>query len=133
MFVKVFENTPILIDIDYDNISNKNIYYFKAIDINKIVNVENLSNLYNFTIRKSDDIHSKFLTYESVYQLLYSSNKDLAEKFRTWVNDFNDFNINEKEKQQEFTEKFTRWQHELSQKQERERGRSPTKKKKRLF
>lgn len=97
--VKAFENNPI--SIIEEDINNKRLYYFKASDIGKALNLSNISvsiqsydedervirKAYDTTNREQDTI---FLTSRGVYHLLYSSKKEIAKKFRKWASDILD-------------------------------------------
>jgi prophage antirepressor-like protein len=93
--VKAFENNPIAILQENDDI--KKVYYFKASDIAKALNIINIhSTIQNFeendekVIRKAYDLRgveqdTTFLTSQGVYRLLYNSKKEIAKKFRKWA------------------------------------------------
>ena len=92
--VKAFENNPI--SILNEDIDNKKIYYFKASDIGRALNLTNIAvsiqhydedervirKAYDTTNREQDTI---FLTSQGVYRLLYNSKKEMAKKFRKWA------------------------------------------------
>ena len=92
--VKAFENNPISI-LKEDN-GDKKLYYFKASDIEKALNLTNIRvsiqcydedervvrKAYDTTNREQDTI---FLSSQGVYRLLYSSKKEIAKKFRKWA------------------------------------------------
>ena len=92
--VKAFENNPIA--ILYENVDNKKIYYFKASDIGKALNLTNIrQSIQHYdedeqVVRKAYDLrgceqNTTFLTSQGVYRLLYNSKKDIAKKFRKWA------------------------------------------------
>ena len=92
--VKAFENNPI--SIISENIDNKKIYYFKASDIGKALELSNIAvSIQHYdederVIRKAYDTEKRmqnttFLTSQGVYRLLYNSKKDVAKKFRKWA------------------------------------------------
>ena len=92
--VKAFENNPI--SILHEEINNKKEYYFKAIDVAKVLCISQVrSSIQNFdddekVVRKVDDLRgvaqdTSFLTSRGVYRLLYSSKKEVAKKFRKWA------------------------------------------------
>jgi len=97
--VKAFENNPI--SILEEDIDNKKVYYFKASDIGKALNLSNIAvsiqsydedervirKAYDTTNREQDTI---FLTSRGVYRLLYNSKKDVAKKFRKWASNILD-------------------------------------------
>lgn len=92
--VKAFENNPI--SILEEDIDNKRIYYFKASDIGKALNLTNIAvsiqhydedervirKAYDTTKRLQDTV---FLSSQGVYRLLYNSKKPIAKKFRKWA------------------------------------------------
>lgn len=97
--VKAFENNPI--SILEENLDNKKIYYFKASDIGKVLNLSNIRvSIQNYdedeqVVRKAYDLRgceqdTIFLTSRGVYRLLYSSKKEIAKKFRKWASDILD-------------------------------------------
>jgi prophage antirepressor-like protein len=109
--VKAFENNPISI-LQEDN-GDKKLYYFKASDIGKALNLSNIAvsiqhydedervirKAYDTTNREQDTI---FLTSQGVYRLLYNSKKELAKKFRKWAGAIlDDIIFNESKKLQE--------------------------------
>lgn len=83
--VKAFENNPISIIKEEEN--NKKIYYFKASDIGKALNLSNIAvsiqsydedervirKAYDTTNREQDTV---FLSSQGVYRLLYNSKKE---------------------------------------------------------
>ena len=92
--VKAFENNPIA--ILHEDINNKKVYYFKASDIGKALNLTNIrASIQNY----DEDEHvvklaydprgcaqdTTFLTSQGVYRLLYNSKKEIAKKFRKWA------------------------------------------------
>lgn len=92
--VKAFENNPI--SILHENIDDKKVYYFRASDIGKALNLTNIAvSIQNYdddekVIRKAYDLRgceqdTSFLTSQGVYRLLYNSKKDIAKKFRKWA------------------------------------------------
>jgi prophage antirepressor-like protein len=92
--VKAFENNPIA--ILQEDINSKKVYYFKANDIGKVLNLTNIAvSIQNYdederVIRKAyDTTHREqdttFLTSQGVYRLLYNSKKEIAKKFRKWA------------------------------------------------
>lgn len=92
--VKAFENNPI--SILQEDIDNKKVYYFKASDIGKALDLSNIRvSIQNFdedehVVRKAYDTTNRqqdtiFLTSQGIYRLLYSSKKDIAKKFRKWA------------------------------------------------
>jgi len=92
--VKAFENNPI--SILEEDINNKRVYYFKASDIGKALNLTNIAvSIQHYdederVIRKAyDTTHREqstiFLSSQGVYRLLYNSKKDVAKKFRKWA------------------------------------------------
>lgn len=92
--VKAFENNPI--SILNEEKENKKIYYFKASDIGKALNLTNIAvSIQNYdederVIRKAYDTSNReqdtiFLSSQGVYRLLYNSKKPLAKKFRKWA------------------------------------------------
>lgn len=114
--IKAFENNPI--SILHEEINNKKIYYFKASDIGKALNLTNIAvsiqhydedervirKAYDTTNREQDTI---FLTSQGVYRLLYNSKKEIAKKFRKWAgNILDDIIFNEsKELKRQLEEK----------------------------
>jgi prophage antirepressor-like protein len=97
--VKAFENNPI--SILQEDIDNKKIYYFKANDIGKALNLTNIAvSIQSYdedekVVRKAYDIrgceqNTIFLTSRGVYRLLYNSKKEIAKKFRKWASDILD-------------------------------------------
>ena len=92
--VKAFENNPIA--ILHEDIDKKKVYYFKASDIGRALNLKNIAvsiqhydedervirKAYDTTNREQDTI---FLTSQGVYRLLYNSKKEIAKKFRKWA------------------------------------------------
>jgi prophage antirepressor-like protein len=92
--VKAFENNPIA--ILHEDINSKKIYYFKASDIGKALNIVNIrSTIQNYddderVVRNVYDPQGTpqdtiFLSSQGVYRLLYSSKKEVAKKFRKWA------------------------------------------------
>lgn len=92
--VKAFENNPI--SILHEDINNKRIYYFKASDVGKVLDIVNIrTSIINFdedekVVRttyssNSGNPETIFLTSQGVYRLLYNSKKEIAKKFRKWV------------------------------------------------
>jgi prophage antirepressor-like protein len=92
--VKAFENNPIA--ILHEDIDNKKIYYFKASDVGKALNLTNIAvSIQHYdederVIRKAYDTTNReqdttFLTSQGVYRLLYNSKKEIAKKFRKWA------------------------------------------------
>lgn len=92
--VKAFENNPIAILQECSD--NKKVYYFKASDIGKALEIVNIhSTVQNFdederVIRTAYDTKNRvqdttFLSSQGVYRLLYNSKKDIAKKFRKWA------------------------------------------------
>ena len=106
--VKAFENNPI--SILQENNDNKKVYYFKASDIGKALNLSNIrASIQNYdedeqVVRKVDDLRgcaqdTTFLTSQGVYRLLYNSKKEGAKKFRKWAgNILDDIIFNESNK-----------------------------------
>lgn len=96
---KAFEEHPIFIFKEEKN--EKKMYYFKALDVGKALNIVNIrTSIQNFdedevvvrttydTINREQD--TLFLTSAGVYRLLYSSKKPLAKQFRKWANEILD-------------------------------------------
>ena len=92
--IKAFENNPI--SILQEDINNKKVYYFKASDVAKVLDISQIrSSIQNYdsdekVVRKVNDLRgceqdTTFLTSQGVYRLLYNSKKDIAKKFRKWV------------------------------------------------
>jgi prophage antirepressor-like protein len=91
--VRAFENNSI--SILQEDINNKKIYYFKASDVAKVLDISHIrSSIQNYDsdekgVRKvhtlGGDQDVLFLTSQGVYRLLYNSKKDIAKKFRKWV------------------------------------------------
>lgn len=92
--VKAFENNPI--SILKEEAGDKKVYYFKASDIGKALNLSNIRvSIQNFdedeqVVRKAYDLRgceqdTTFLTSQGVYRLLYNSKKEIAKKFRKWA------------------------------------------------
>jgi prophage antirepressor-like protein len=92
--VKAFENNPIA--ILQEDINNKKVYCFKAIDIGKALKLTNIAqSIQNYdedekVLRKAYDLRgceqdTMFLTSQGVYRLLYNSKKEIAKKFRKWA------------------------------------------------
>lgn len=92
--VKAFENNPI--SILQEQNGGQKIYYFKASDIGKALNLSNIAvSIQNYdederVIRKAYDTTNReqnttFLSSQGVYRLLYSSKKEIAKKFRKWA------------------------------------------------
>jgi prophage antirepressor-like protein len=97
--VKAFENNPI--SILEEDIDNKRVYYFKASDIGKALNLSNIRvSIQHYdedeqVVRKAYDLRgceqdTIFLTSRGVYRLLYNSKKEIAKKFRKWASDILD-------------------------------------------
>ena len=97
--VKAFENNPI--SILEEDLDNKRVYYFKASDIGKVLDIVNIrTSIVNFdedekVVRTTYSSNSGnqdtiFLTSRGVYRLLYSSKKEIAKKFRKWASDILD-------------------------------------------
>ena len=97
--VKAFENNPISI-LKEDN-GDKKVYYFKASDIGKALNLSNIrASIQNYdggeqVVRKAYDLRgceqdTTFLSSKGVYRLLYNSKKPAAKKFRDWAGDILD-------------------------------------------
>ena len=97
--VKAFENNPV--SILEEDLDNKKIYYFKASDIGKVLDIVNIrTSIVNFdedekVVRTTYSSNSGnqdtiFLTSRGVYRLLYSSKKEIAKKFRKWASDILD-------------------------------------------
>ena len=91
--IKAFENHPISILSEHKN--DKKVYYFRASDIGKALELTNI----NVSIQNYDDDErglrkaytpeggtqqALFLTSQGVYRLLYNSKKPIAKKFRRW-------------------------------------------------
>ena len=85
--VKAFENNPI--SIIEENVDNKRVYYFKASDIGKVLDIVNIrTSIVNFdedekVVRTTYSSNSGnqdtiFLTSRGVYRLLYSSKKKIV-------------------------------------------------------
>jgi prophage antirepressor-like protein len=92
--LKAFENNPI--SILHEDINHKKVYYFKAIDIGKALDLTNIRvSIQNYdedevVVRKAYDPYgtlqdTTFLTSQGVYRLLYNSKKPIAKKFRKWA------------------------------------------------
>ena len=92
--IKAFENNPI--SILHENIDNKKVYYFKAIDIGIALHLTNIrASIQNYdedehVLREVYDLRgclqkTTFLTSQGVYRLLYNSKKETAKKFRKWA------------------------------------------------
>ena len=92
--IKAFENNPIA--ILHEDINNKKVYYFKAADIGKALNLSNIAvSIQSYdedekVLRKAYDLrgceqNTAFLTSGGVYRLLYNSKKEVAKKFRKWA------------------------------------------------
>jgi len=92
--VKAFENNPI--SILTENINNKKIYWFKASDIGKALQLINIrTSIMNYdederTVRSTYSSNGGnpdtiYLSSQGVYRLLYNSKKDIAKKFRKWA------------------------------------------------
>jgi prophage antirepressor-like protein len=93
--VKAFENNPIA--ILQEDMDNKIIYYFKALDIGKALGIVNIrSTIQNYedederVVRNVYDPYGTlqdtlFLSSQGVYRLLYNSKKEIAKKFRKWA------------------------------------------------
>jgi prophage antirepressor-like protein len=97
--LKAFENNPI--SIIQEDLNDKKIYYFKASDIGKALNLSNIAvSIQSYdedekVVRKAYDLRgceqdTIFLTSRGVYRLLYSSKKEIAKKFRKWASDILD-------------------------------------------
>lgn len=91
--MKAFQEHPIFI---YEETSDDNkIHYYRASDIGNLLELTNIRvSIQNFSktekcLRKVNTIKGMqnilFLTSNGVYRLLYSSKKELAEKFRDWA------------------------------------------------
>jgi prophage antirepressor-like protein len=89
--VRAFENNPV--SILEEDIDNKRVYYFRASDIGKALNLSNIRvSIQNYdedeqVVRKAYDLRgceqdTIFLMSRGVYRLLYSSKKEVAKKFR---------------------------------------------------
>ncbi len=92
--VKAFENNPIA--ILHEEINDKKIYYFKASDVGKVLDIVNIrTSIINFdedekVVRttyssNSGNPETIFLSSQGVYRLLYNSKKEIAKKFRKWA------------------------------------------------
>jgi prophage antirepressor-like protein len=92
--VKAFENNPI--SILQEDINNKKVYYFKASDIGKALDLKNIHvsiQIYDADEKvlrkaydhKGNEQDTTFLTSQGVYRLLYNSKKEIAKKFRKWA------------------------------------------------
>jgi prophage antirepressor-like protein len=92
--IKAFENNPISIIKEEEN--NKKIYYFKASDIGKALNLSNIAvSIQSYdedekVLRKAYDVRgceqeTSFLSSQGVYRLLFNSKKPIAKKFRKWA------------------------------------------------
>lgn len=97
--IKAFENHPI--SILSNHINDKKVYYFKASDIGKALNLTNIAvSIQNYddderVLREAYDTtdrlqNTTFLTSQGVYRLLYNSKKPIAKKFRKWAGDILD-------------------------------------------
>ena len=97
--VKAFENNPI--SILHEDINNKKVYYFKASDVGKALDILNIRQSiqnyedYEKVVRKVYDLRgceqdTIFLSSQGVYRLLYSSKKEIAKKFRKWAGEILD-------------------------------------------
>lgn len=98
--VKMFENNSV--NIYSEKQGNKIKYYFKAIDIAKIIGIVNIrTSIQKYieseevVIRVSLDTSDRnqniiFLTSQGVYRLLFNSTKPLAHTFRKWASDILD-------------------------------------------
>jgi len=126
--VKAFENCDI--SILQENCDNKKVYYFKANDIAKALNISQIrSSIQNFdedekVVRKVNDLRgceqdTTFLSSQGVYHLLYNSKKEIAKKFRKWAgNILDDIIFNEsKELKRQLEEKDKLHQIELDEKE----------------
>ena len=91
--VKAFESN--IVSILQEDKDNKKMYYFKASDIGKVLDIVNVrTSIQNFddderVVRKVYDSNNIerdtiFLSSQGVYHLLYSSKKEIAKKFRKW-------------------------------------------------
>ena len=125
--IKAFENNPV--SILHEEINNKKIYYFKASDIGKALNLTNIRvSIQNYdddeqVVRKAYDLRgceqdTIFLTSQGVYRLLYNSKKEIAKKFRKWAgNILDDIIFNEsKELKKKLEEKEIQHQLQLQDK-----------------
>jgi prophage antirepressor-like protein len=125
--VRAFEDNPIA--ILHENNDNKKVYYFKASDIGKALNLTNIRvSIQNFdedeqVVRKAYDLRgceqdTTFLTSQGVYRLLYNSKKEVAKKFRKWAgNILDDIIFNESvELKRQLEEKEQKHQKELEEK-----------------
>ena len=92
--VKAFENNPI--SILQENVNDKKIYWFKASDIGKVLNLVNIrTSIINYdederTVRTTysssgGNPDTVYLSSQGVYRLLYNSKKPEAKKFRKWA------------------------------------------------
>lgn len=92
--VKAFENHPI--SIISEQVGDKKIYYFRASDIGKALNLSNIAvSIQHFdederVIRKAYDTTKRiqdtvFLSSQGVYRQLFNSKKPEAKKFRKWA------------------------------------------------
>ena len=78
--IKAFENNPV--SILQEDVNNKKVYYFKASDIAKVLDISQIrSSIQNYdrdekVVRKVNDLRgcdqdTTFLTSQGVYRLLY--------------------------------------------------------------
>ncbi len=97
--IKAFDNKDII--IFQESNENKVMYYFKASDVAKLLDLSNIAvSIQNYdedekVLRKAYDLRgceqdTTFLTSRGIYRLLYNSKKPLAKKFRKWVGDILD-------------------------------------------
>lgn len=123
--VKAFENN--MISILHENTENKRIYYFKASDIGKALDLSNIRvSIQNYeeetevVIKKAFDLRGVeqdaiFLTSQGVYRLLYNTKKPIAKKFRKWAGDILDDIIFNESK--ELKDQIEKYQKELEQRE----------------
>jgi len=101
--VKAFENNPI--SIIEEDLDNKKIYYFKASDVGKALNLSNIAvSIQSYdederVIRKAYDTSNReqdtiFLTSRGVYRLLYSSKKEMQKNNFTENEDYKNYVFN---------------------------------------
>ena len=128
--VRAFENNPI--SILHEDINNKRIYYFKASDVGKVLDIVNIrTSIINFdedekVVRttyssNSGNPDTVFLTSQGVYRLLYNSKKEIAKKFRKWAGNILDdiiFNESNELKRQIENQKLLLQDKELEKKRE---------------
>jgi prophage antirepressor-like protein len=92
--VKAFENNPIA--ILQEDVNSKKVYWFKASDIGKALNLVNIrTSIMNYdederTVRTTysssgGNPETIYLSSQGVYRLLYNSKKEVAKKFRKWA------------------------------------------------